>query len=98
MIKLMMNNSGWQIAAYAASNVPTGQPNNQRRSTEKYDLGTSIIVHYLDLSPKNQVRYLGGHGPYQGKRNVDLTIKTELTGTYGRPGKNLSTIFINHFF
>jgi hypothetical protein len=76
----------------------SGQPETKGGYRQKHDLVISTFTNYLNLSPKNQARQKGEHKPYQGKRNVDLTIKTELTGTYGRPGKNLSTIFINHFF
>ena len=61
---------------------------------EKYDFVNSIYVNYLFLSPKNQARLLGEHNPYQGKRNVDLRKKAELTRNYGRLGKRFKYHFL----
>ena len=89
--------------------VSTGQPETKGGYRKKHDFVNSIFAHYLgsssknqvrqlELSPKNQVRQLGGHMPYQGKRNVDLTINSELTGTYGRFGKSFIDYFQLIFF
>jgi hypothetical protein len=75
--------------------VSTGQPETKGGHRKKHDFVNSIFAHYLGSSPKNQVRQLGEHKPYQGKRNVDLIINAELTGIYGRLGKNIK-YFINH--
>jgi len=61
--------------------VSTGQPYTKGEFWRKYDFINSICATYF-ISPKNQVRQIGGHLPYKGKRNV------ELIGTYGRRGKN----------
>jgi hypothetical protein len=61
---------------------------------KKYDFVNSICATYLESSPKNQARQLGELMPYQGKRNVDLKINTELTGTYGRLGKRFKYHFL----
>ena len=90
---------------------PPGNSKSKEDIWKNYDLVNSIFAHYLgssskkqvsqlESSPKNQVRRLGGHMPYQGKRNVDLTMKSELNGSYGRFGKSfkhflLLTIFNN---
>ena len=60
----------------------------------KYNFINSICATYLFYSPKNQARQLVGHKPYQGTRNVDLRIKAELTGTYGRLGKSFKYHFL----
>ncbi len=65
---------------------------------KKYDLVKFIFAHYEDLSPKNQVRYLGGHKPYQGKINVDLKMKSGLNRCYGRLGNNFMDFFQLTFF
>jgi hypothetical protein len=60
----------------------------------KYNFINSICVTYLFLSPKNQARQLSEHKPYQGKQNVDLRIKVELNGTYGRLGNSYKYLFL----
>lgn len=64
----------------------------------KYGFVNSIYVNYLFLSPKNQAHQLGEHMPHQGKRNVDLKINTELTGTYGRLDKSFKYYFLLTIF
>ena len=59
----------------------------------KYDFVNSIYVNYLFLSPKNQARQLGEHMPYQGTRNVDLKMKSELNGSYGRLGNSFMIFY-----
>ena len=89
--------------------VSTGQPETKGGYRKKHDFVNSIFAHYLgsssknqvrqlESSPKKQVRQLGGHMPYQGKRNVDLTINSELTGTYGRFGKSFKYHFLLTIF
>jgi len=77
----------------AAPIVSTGQPETKGGYRKKHDLVTLIVRHYLGSSPKNQVRQLGGHKPYQGKRNVDLKMKSELNGSYGRLGNSFMIFY-----
>ena len=77
---------------------PPGNHITKGGHSPKYDFVNSIYVNYLFLSPKNQARQLGEHMPHQGKRNVDLKINTELTGTYGRFGKSFMDFFQLTFF
>ena len=97
------------VCKNAASCVSTGQPEIKGGFWKNYDFVYSIFAHYLGLSskkqvrqlessPKNQVRRLGGHMPYQGKRNVDLTMKSELNRCYGRFGKSFKHYFLLTIF
>jgi hypothetical protein len=76
---------------------PPGNHITKGGYSPKYDFVNSIYVNYLFLSPKNQARQLGEHMPYQGTRNVDLKINTELTGTYGRLDKSYKYHFLLTF-
>jgi len=93
------------VCKNAASCVSTGQPEIKGGFWKNYDFVYSIFAHYLGSSSKNQVRQLesspkkqvcqlGGHMPYQGKRNVDLKINAELNGTYGRLDKSVKYHFL----
>jgi hypothetical protein len=44
--------------------VSTGQPVTKGGFWKNYDFVYSIFAHYLESSPKNQVRQLGEHKPY----------------------------------
>jgi hypothetical protein len=93
----------------AASCVSAGQLKIKGGFWKNYDFVYSIFAHYLgsssknqirqlESSPKNQARQLGGHMPYQGKRNVDLTMKSELNRCYGRLGKSFKYYFLLTIF
>ena len=78
---------------------PPGNHITKGGYSPKYDFVNSIYVNYLFLSPKNQVRQLGGPKPYiKGTHTAEPKINSELTGTYGRLGKSVMDFFQLTFF
>jgi hypothetical protein len=61
--------------------VSTGQPVTKGGYWKKHYLVISTFAHHLEASPKHRAHQLGGQKPYQGKRNVDLTVNAELAGS-----------------
>jgi len=65
---------------------------------KKYDLVKFNFAHYVDLSPTDQARHLGGHSPYmKGNYVTELQKNSDLIGSYGHLENKESKLIFKNF-